>query len=166
MSEANECERERLRKRIAKLYQRITDIRSDHLNKVSWEMVRDNGMIVLEDLNIKGMMQNHRLAKSVADVSLAELVRMVKYKASWYGRTVLQVDRWFPSSKTCSECGYIKQDLKLSDREWICPRCGVKHDRDLNASKNIKKQGLTLATVGTTGLAWGAEVRLEGDESR
>ena len=130
---------ERIRKRIAKLYQRITNIRNDHLNKVSWQIVRDNGTIVLEDLNIKGMMKNHCLAKSVADVSLADLVRMIKYKAAWYGRTVLQVDRWFPSSKTCAECGYIKQDLTLSDREWVCPRCGVKHDRDLNAANNIKK---------------------------
>jgi putative transposase len=85
--------------------------------KVSWEVVRDNGTIVLEDLNIKGMIQNHLLTKSVADVSLAELVRMVKHKAAWYGRTVLQVNRWFPSSKTCSECGYIRQDLKLLDRK-------------------------------------------------
>ena len=147
------------------MYQRITNIRNDHLNKVSWQIVRDNGTIVLEDLNIKGMMKNHCLAKSVADVSLADLVRMIKYKAAWYGRTVLQVDRWFPSSKTCAECGYIKQDLTLSDREWVCPRCGVKHDRDLNAANNIKKQGLALTTVGNTGMAWGLDVRLESDEN-
>lgn len=156
--------RERLRKRIAKLYQRITNIRNDHLNKVSWQMVRDNGTIVLEDLNIKGMMKNHCLAKAVADVSLADLVRMVKYKAAWYGRDVLQVDRWFPSSKTCGECGYIKQDLTLGDREWTCPRCEVKHDRDLNAAKNIKRQGLALQTAGIAGMAWGVEVRPQGDE--
>jgi putative transposase len=156
---------EKIRKRIAKLHQRITNIRNDHLHKVSWQMIRDNGTIVLEDLNIKGMMKNHCLAKSVADVSLAELVRMVKYKAAWYGRDVIQVDRWFPSSKTCNACSYIKQDLTLSDREWACPRCGVRHDRDLNAAKNIKKQGLALQTVGITGMAWGVEVRPQGDEN-
>jgi putative transposase len=137
-------------------YQRITDIRSDYLNKVSWKIIWDNDTIVLEDLNIKRIMQNHRLTKSVADVSLAKLIRIVKYKAAWYGRTVLQMNRWFLSSKTYNEFSYIKQELKFSNREWVCSRCNVKHDRDLNASKNIKKQGLTLATVGTIGLAWGA----------
>ena len=158
---------ERLRLRIAKLYQRITNIRQDYLHKISWQIVKNNGTICLEDLNIKGMMQNHCLAKSVADVSLSELVRQIKYKANWYGRTVIQIDRWFPSSKTCNKCNYIKQDLTLEDREWDCPRCQVKHDRDLNAALNIRKQGIALlenTTVGTTGLAWGVEVRPECDE--
>lgn len=154
---------EKVRLRIAKLHQKISNIRNDHLQKVSWQIVKNNGVIVLEDLNVKGMMKNHCLAKSIADVSLSELVRMIKYKAEWYGRTVLQVDRWFPSSKTCYDCNYVKQDLTLEDREWLCPRCNVKHDRDLNAARNIRKQGIT--TAGTAGIAWGAEVRLESDET-
>jgi len=159
--------RERIRKRIAKLHQYIKNIRNNHLNKVSWRMVKNNGIIVFEDLNVKSMMKNHCLAKSIMDVSWAELVRMVKYKAKWYGREFIQVDRWFPSSKTCNNCNYIKQDLILNDREWICARCEAKHDRDLNAAKNIRQQGIALlkqTTVGTTGMAWGAEVRLEGDK--
>lgn len=154
---------EKIRLRIAKLYQKISNIRNDHLQKVSWQIVKNNGVIVLEDLNVKGMMKNHCLAKSIADVSFSELVRMIKYKAEWYGRTVMQIDRWFPSSKTCNNCNYVKQDLTLEDREWICPRCEVKHDRDINAAKNIRKQGIT--TAGTAGLAWGVEVRLESDET-
>lgn len=156
---------DKVRLRIAKLHQKISNIRNDHLQKVSWQIIKNNGVIILEDLNVKGMMKNHCLAKSIADVSLSELVRMIKYKAEWYGRTVLQVDRWFPSSKTCYDCNYVKQDLTLEDREWLCPRCGIKHDRDLNAARNIRKQGIT--TAGTAGLAWGAEaeVRLESDET-
>lgn len=154
---------EKVRLRIAKLHQKISNIRNDHLQKVSWQIVKNNGTIVLEDLNVKGMMKNHCLAKSIADVSLSELVRMIKYKAEWYGRTVLQVNRWFPSSKTCNDCNYVKQDLTLEDREWVCPRCNVKHDRDLNAAKNIRKQGIT--TAGTAGIAWGAEVRPKSDET-
>ena len=154
---------EKVRLRIAKLHQKISNIRNDHLQKISWQVIKNNGTIVLEDLNIKGMMKNHCLAKSIADVSLSELVRMIKYKAEWYGRTVLQVDRWFPSSKTCHECSYVKQDLTLDDREWVCPRCNVKHDRDLNAARNIRKQGIT--TAGTAGIAWGAEVRPKSDET-
>jgi len=154
---------EKIRLRIAKLYQKISNIRNDHLQKVSWQIINNNGIIVLENLNVKGMMKNHCLAKSIADVSLSELIRMIKYKANWYGRTVLQISRWFPSSKTCYDCNYIKQDLTLEEREWFCPKCGVKHDRDLNAANNIKKQGIT--TVGTTGLAWGVEVRPKSDET-
>ena len=154
---------EKVRLRIAKLHQKISNIRNDHLQKISWQIIKNNGTIVLEDLNVKGMMKNHCLAKSIADVSLSELVRMIKYKAEWYGRTVLQVDRWFPSSKTCHECSYVKQDLTLDDREWVCPRCNVKHDRDLNAARNIRKQGIT--TAGTAGIAWGAEVRPKSDET-
>jgi putative transposase len=154
---------EKVRLRIAKLHQKISNIRNDHLQKVSWQIVKNNGTIVLEDLNVKGMMKNHCLAKSIADVSLSELVRMIKYKAEWYGRTVLQVNRWFPSSKTCNDCNYVKQDLTLEDREWVCLRCNVKHDRDLNAAKNIRKQGIT--TAGTAGIAWGAEVRPKSDET-
>src|SRR5579885_1282964 len=128
-------------------------------------MVNENQVIVIEDLNIRGMLRNHRLAKSVQDVSLYELVRQLEYKSEWYGRTLVKVDRWYPSSKTCSGCGFVNQNLTLSDREWTCPRCGEIHDRDFNASVNILNEG--YRTVGTTGLACGEGVRLPlGSNSR
>lgn len=149
--------REKARRRLAKCHQRIADIRNDHLHKVSRSIVDDNQVIVLEDLHVKGMMANRRLAKSIADVSLSELVRQIGYKAMWAGRTFLQIDRWFPSSKTCSSCGFIVDKLPLDSREWECPRCGEVHDRDYNASVNILHEG--KRTVGTTGIACGLGVR-------
>lgn len=135
---------EKVRRKIAKLYQRITNIRDDYLHKVSRKLIDENQVICLEDLNVKGMMANRRQSKSVGDCSWAKLVNMVKYKADWYGREVVQISRWFPSSKTCIVCHYVKDDLTLDDREWDCPRCGTHHDRDHNASVNIRQQGLNL----------------------
>jgi putative transposase len=154
---------------VAKLHQKIADIRSNHLHQVSKSLVNENQVIVLEDLNIKGMMANRCLAKSVADVSLHELVRQIEYKAGWYGREVIRVGRWYPSSKTCHVCDFINQNLTLSDREWTCPRCKTEHDRDYNASVNILGEGLRqrYRTVGTTGIACGEGVRLpQGSDSR
>jgi len=154
--------RDRAKVLVAKCHRKITDIRSNHLHQVSKSLVNENQVIVLEDLNIKGMMANRRLAKSVADVSLNELVRQIEYKAGWYGREVIKIDRWYPSSKTCCVCGYINQELTLSDREWTCPQCKEIHDRDYNASMNILAEGLRqkARTVGTTGIACGESVRL------
>ena len=149
--------RERARKILAKLHVKIANIRSNHLHKVSRQIIDENQVICLEDLNVSGMMRNHCLAKSIADVSLAELVRQIEYKAEWYGRTVIKVDRWFPSSKTCSECGFVMDKLPLDIREWSCPQCGVKHHRDKNAAVNIYREG--KRTVGTTELAYGLNVR-------
>ncbi len=149
--------RERTRRKIAKLHQRIANIRNDHLHKISHSITRDNQTIFLEDLNIAGMMKNRRLAKSIADVSLSELVRQIEYKAKWRGRTVLKVGRFFPSSKLCSHCGFVFKDMTLSDRKWVCPECKVEHDRDKNASVNILVEG--NKTVGATGLAGGEDVR-------
>jgi putative transposase len=148
--------REKARRRLAKVHQKIADIRNDHLHKVSRSIVDENQVIVLETLNVSGMMRNHCLAKSIADVSLSDLVRKIEYKAGWAGRTFLQVDRWFPSSKTCSGCGFIVDKLPLSIREWECPKCGEVHDRDYNASVNILREG--KRTVGTTGIACGLVV--------
>lgn len=147
--------REKARLYLAKLHNKIVNIRSNHLHQVSHRIVRDNQAIILEDLNVKGMMKNHKLAKSITDVSLHELVRQITYKAKWYSRSVLKIDRWFPSSKTCSCCGYINEYLTLSDREWICSRCKTHLDRDLNAAMNIQRQGLNLMnkTAGIAGLA-------------
>jgi putative transposase len=154
---------------VAKLHQKIADIRNNHLHRVSRSIVDENQVIVLESLNVKGMMANRCLAKSVADVSLYELVRQIEYKAGWYGREVIRVGRWYPSSKTCHVCDFINQNLTLSDREWTCPRCKTEHDRDYNASVNILGEGLRqrYRTVGTTGIACGEGVRLpQGSDSR
>ena len=147
--------REKARLKLAKLDNYIHNIRQDHLHKVSHSIVSENQTIVLEDLNISGMMKNRRLSKSIWDCSLYELVRQITYKAKWYGRSVIQVSRWFPSSKTCAECGYINDGLTLADREWECPRCKKKLDRDFNAAKNILRQGLNIEnkSVGITQLA-------------
>ena len=101
----------------------------------------ENQVIVVETLAVKNMMKNHSLAGAIADCSWFEILRQLTYKAAWYGRQIVQVDRFFPSSKTCSGCGYIKQDLKLGDREWTCPACEKHHDRDVNAAKMVLKQG-------------------------
>lgn len=102
------------------------------------------------------MLRNHCLAKSIAYASLSELVRQIEYKANWYGRTVIKVDRWFTSSKTCNECGFVMDKLPLDIREWTCPKCNIKHHRDKNAATNILKEG--KRTVGTTELAYGLNV--------
>jgi putative transposase len=116
----------------------------------------------MEDLNVRGMMANHHLAKSIGDAGWSKFVSMLEYKGEWYGCQVVKVDRWYPSSRTCSECGMILESLPLSIREWQCPECDCEQDRDVNAAINILKQ----ATVGTTGRrdkdvanAWGQHVR-------
>jgi putative transposase len=153
--------RDRANTAVAKLHCKIANIRMDYLHKVSREIVNENQVIVMETLNVKGMMANHKLAKSIADVSLNEFVRQLTYKSLWAGRTFIKVDRWFPSSKTCSGCGFIMDTLPLDIREWDCPSCGEVHDRDYNASVNILCEG--LRTVGTTGIACGPDVRLFSD---
>lgn len=146
------------RLKLGKLQVKIANIRNNHLHQISHKLVSENQTLILEDLSVKNMMGNHRLAKSIGDCSWSELVRQICYKSDWYGRKVIKIDRYFPSSKTCSNCGYIKDDLTLKDREWTCPRCNAIHDRDYNASQNILRQGLNL-TVGTTGLATCPDVR-------
>lgn len=101
----------------------------------------------MEDLNVKGMVKNHNLADSIHEVSWYEFTRMLEYKAEWRGRTLVKIDRFFPSSKTCYECGFIKEDLTLKEREWVCPKCGKEHNRDFNASLNILKQGLNKTNL-------------------
>jgi putative transposase len=103
----------------------------------------------MESLNVKGMMHNHKLAKHIADVGWGRFSNFIQYKSEWYGKTKVDIDRFFPSSQICSECGYRNKSLKLSDREWICPECGCVHDRDVNASNNIKTQGLMILQSGS-----------------
>ena len=132
--------------RFARAWDKITNQRTDFLQKLSTRLIREYDTICLEDLAIKNMMQNHNLAKSIGDVSWSEFIRMLYYKAEWYGKKIIQIDRFFPSSQTCSVCGAVNSATKdLSVREWTCPECGTVHDRDINAAKNILTQGLAVA---------------------
>jgi putative transposase len=127
---------------VAKLHEKITNQRKDFLHKTSTAIVKQFNTICLENLNIAGMVKNRKLSAAISDVGWGEFVRMVEYKAGWYGNNVIRIGRFAPSSKTCSTCGNINQDLTLSIREWTCENCGTTHDRDLNAARNIKKIGL------------------------
>jgi putative transposase len=142
--------REKARLTLARLHEKINNRRSDFLHKISRELIDENQVIVLESFNVKGMMQNHHLAGAIGNAAWSDFVTMLKYKAAWYGRQIVQIDRWFPSSKTCGSCGYVLESLPLSARSWVCFKCGSKHDRDINAASNILKQGLNLLSVGTT----------------
>jgi putative transposase len=134
----------KFRSKLSILHERVANQRKDFLHKLSSRVVSDSQAIVLEDLNIKGMVKNRHLSKSIQDVSWGMFTGQLKYKADWYGRDILKVNRFYPSSKTCSKCGYIKQDMKLSDREWTCPDCNTVHDRDINASINLFLEGLKI----------------------
>jgi putative transposase len=123
--------------KVAKLYQHITNKKLDFLQKLSTKLIRENQTICLEDLNVAGMVKNHCLSKAIQRCSWSEFVRQLKYKADWYGKNIIQINRFSPSSKMCNICGKIKEDLTLKDREWVCLGCGTKHDRDINAAKNI-----------------------------
>lgn len=137
---------------VAKVHQRISDSRKDSLNKFTTDLIRRFDTIFIEDLNIRGMVKNHSLARSLHDAGIGTAVTQLEYKAERYGKTVQKVDRWFPSSKLCSKCGHLLGSLSLSVREWVCPECGAQHDRDENAACNIQ-------AVGQTVLAHGAGVR-------
>jgi putative transposase len=140
----------KLRIRLARAHQRAKDIRNNHLHQISHRLTNENQVVYLESLAVRNMMGNHRLAGSISDCGWGELVRQLKYKAEWRGRTIIQLDRFFPSSKTCSSCHWIKEDLKLKDRRWKCEGCGKLHDRDKNAAKMILTQGKN--TGGTPGI--------------
>lgn len=130
--------------KVSKLYERVNNQRSDFLHKLSHYIVSDNQVnaIVTEDLAVKNMVRNHNLARSILDSSWSEFIWQLEYKSGWLDKTFLKADRFYPSSKMCSNCGYINHDLELSDREWICPVCGQKHDRDFNATFNLRDFGI------------------------
>jgi putative transposase len=120
----------------------VADARRDFLHKASTDLVRRFDVIAVEDLNVSGMVRNRRLARAISCTGWGEHRRMLEYKAERYGRTIVAVDRWFPSSKTCSACGHLLAELSLGTGNWACPSCGARHDRDVNAAKNILAAGL------------------------
>jgi putative transposase len=134
--------REKAILRLARCHEKIVTQRNDFLHKISFQVVSENQAIAVESLNVGGMIQNHHLAQGIGDASWSTFFTMLEYKCRKYGKTLLKIGRFYPSSKICSKCGYLKRDLVLSDREWICPDCGTHHDRDVNAAVNIKKFAL------------------------
>lgn len=148
--------RHKQRVKVARIHAHIAAMRADFLHKTTTAIVKSADVIALEDLNVAGMVKNHCLAGAIADVGMGEFRRQIEYKAAWYGRTVVVVDRWFPSSKTCSSCGAYQSKMPLSVRDWTCPDCGIRHDRDANAAKNIRM----WATAGEAGLARGGSKNL------
>ncbi|MFE9920741.1 RNA-guided endonuclease InsQ/TnpB family protein [Streptomyces sp. NPDC005774] len=139
--------RRKARIRVAKIYARITDRRRDGLHKLTTRLVRENQTIVIEDLTVRNMVKNHMLARAISDASWSEFRSMLEYKATWYGREVIAVDRFFPSSKLCSACGTLRKKMPLHVRTWTCD-CGTTHDRDVNAAKNLLAAGLAVSVCG------------------
>jgi putative transposase len=140
--------RNKARLQVAQVHQKISDCRMDFVHKMTTRLIRENQVIVVEDLHVKGLIQHPKLAKHIADVSWGEIFRQLGYKAEWYGRTFVKIDRFYPSSKRCSGCGYIVDKLPLSLRAWTCPTCEVVHDRDHNAAKNIVAAGQAVLACG------------------
>src|SRR5213080_1514029 len=134
--------------KVARIHARIADRRRDSQHKLSTEIIRENQVVCVESLHIKNMVQNHKLAKAISDVGWSEFVRQLACKAEWYGRTLVKIDKWYPSSKRCFDCGHMLDSLTLDIRSWTCPECGVQHDRDLNAARNILAVGLTASACG------------------
>lgn len=138
--------RERTRLRLARQHDRVANQRKDWLHKITTYLVRNNDVIALEDLNVRGMVKNHNLAKAIANVSFGEFNRQIEYKSQMYGKQIHRVDRFFPSSKTCSNCGCVQEKMPLHVREWTCPDCGAHHDRDINAATNLLRQVIPEVT--------------------
>ena len=154
--------RQKARIKVARAHGKIADTRKDFLHKLTTQLVRENQTIVVEDLSVKNMVKNRKLAVAISDTAWRELVRQLDYKCKWYGRTLVKIDRWFPSSKRCGHCGHIVESLPLDIREWDCqavlggeaspaklaPKCETHHDRDINAAKNILAAGLAVEVCG------------------
>ncbi len=140
----------RVKRNVARIHENIANSRSDALHKLSSDLVTRFDVICVEDLNLRGMVKNHSLARAVSDASIGTAIRMIEDKAQRYGKAVVKIDRWYPSSKTCSACGHLVEKLPLSVRQWTCPECGTHHDRDANAAANILAVGHTVSAHGGT----------------
>ena len=145
LSEAKNYQKQK--RKVARLHEKVMNQRTDFLNKLSTEIIKNHDIICIEDLNVKGMLRNHKLARSISDVSWSSFVAKLQYKADWYGREIIKVNQWFPSSQICSECGHKDGKKPLDIREWTCPICHTHHDRDINASINILIEGLRIKTL-------------------
>jgi putative transposase len=151
--------RKKARLMVARIQAAIAEARKDFLHKLTTRLVRENQTIAVEDLAVKNMMKNHKLSLAIADASWSEMVRQLEYKCQWYGRTLIKIDRWLPSSKRCGKCGHVVDKLPLDIREWDCPECGAHHDRDINAAQNILAAGLAV-------IVCRANVRPDGHKSK
>jgi putative transposase len=153
--------RVKARLKVAKIHKKITNSRKDAIHKATTNLVRNNDVIVMESLKARNMVKNRKLAKAVSDASFGEIRRQLEYKCLWYGKVLIKIGTFYPSSKTCSKCGWINQNLSLSDRHWTCSQCATKHDRDFNASINILQEGLRNISSGTGDYTCGANVSLD-----
>jgi putative transposase len=157
--EKGSANRAKARHRSARIHARIVDRRHDMLHKLTTRLIRENQTIVIEDLSVRNMVKNHTLARAISDASWRAFRNMLEYKSVWYGRELVVVERWYPSSRLCSGCGALAETLPLDKRTWVCPRCDVVHDRDVNAARNILAAGLAAT-------ACGDDVRPQRDSSR
>lgn len=155
---SNNYENQRIK--VAKIHEKIANCRQDNLHKITCFLAHKYSDIYLEDLNVKGIQQNHHLAKSVSDCSWYSFINMLQYKGQWYGCKIHKINRWYPSSKTCSNCNFIVDSLPLDVREWDCPNCRAHHDRDINAAINILKEGKRELSTGTVDYTDGESVRI------
>ena len=140
--------REKAKLKVARLHAKIADSRRDFLHKLSTRLINENQVIAVESLSVSNMQKNRHLSKSISDAGWSEFLRQLEYKARWYGRELVGIDRWFPSSKRCSDCGYTMPKMPLNVRQWTCPECGSVHDRDVNAARNVLAAGLAVSAYG------------------
>ncbi|MBB2747757.1 UNVERIFIED_ORG: IS605 OrfB family transposase [Microbispora rosea subsp. rosea] len=151
--------RAKARAKVARAHTKVRDARADFLPRTSTRLVRDHDLIVIEDLNVKDMIRNRHLARAISDCGWGEFRRQLEYKTQRYGRRLVVIDRWYPSSKTCSACGHLLAALSLSTRHWTCPGCGARHDRDVNAAKNILAAGRAVSACGADVSPQGSSLR-------